>query len=84
MSEIASRDLRNNTRALLDRVEQGEEVVITVNGRPQAVLQPVPTRPTWMSRDEFARRIGAEQADPGLDEELRSLAPGHTDETPLP
>src|SRR5688572_25744690 len=33
MTEVASRELRNNTRALLDRVAGGEEITITVGGR---------------------------------------------------
>ncbi len=82
MVEIASRELRNNTRALLDRVEQGEEVVITVRGRPAAVLRSLDERPRWMSRREFVRRIGGAQADPGLSDELDALLPDTTDDLP--
>ena len=39
MADVASRDLRNNTRALLDRVEAGESITITVDGRPVATLR---------------------------------------------
>ncbi|MHB8465185.1 MAG: type II toxin-antitoxin system Phd/YefM family antitoxin [Acidimicrobiales bacterium] len=80
MAEVASRELRNDTRGVLRRVEAGEEVVITVGGRPVAVLTPVESRPRWMSKDEFLRRISGRQADPGLTEELRELAPDYTDE----
>ncbi|MDE0169047.1 MAG: type II toxin-antitoxin system prevent-host-death family antitoxin [bacterium] len=38
MTEVASPELCNNIRALLDRVARGERVVITVNGRPRAQL----------------------------------------------
>ena len=41
MTDVASRDLRNNTRALLERVEAGESITITVDGRPVATLEPV-------------------------------------------
>ena len=41
MAEVASRELRNNTRAVLDRVEAGEAVTITVDGRPVARLEPI-------------------------------------------
>lgn len=82
MSEVASRELRNNTRSLLERVEAGEEVTITVDGRPVAVLHPVGRRPRWLGRDEFIRRIAAHQADPGLTRELTELAPGTTDDLP--
>lgn len=83
MSEIASRELRNNTRALLDRVEAGESVTITVDGRPVAVLEPISRRPRWLPRDEFVRRIQSHQADAALAAELRDLAPGSTDDIPL-
>ena len=77
---VASRELRNNTRALLDRVEAGESVTITVDGRPVAVLHPVGRRPRWMTRDEFVSRIEDHQADPALRAELRALAPDTTDD----
>jgi prevent-host-death family protein len=84
MSEVASRELRNNTRALLDRVEAGESVTITVDGRPVAVLEPISRRPRWLARDEFLRRVQAHQADAGLADVLRDLAPDTTDDIPLP
>lgn len=34
MTEIALRELRNNTSEVLRRVENGEELDVTVNGRP--------------------------------------------------
>lgn len=83
MSEVASRELRNNTRSLLERVESGEEVTITVDGRPVAVLHPVGRRPRWIGRDEFLRRIGANQADTALARELAQLAPETTDDIRL-
>jgi prevent-host-death family protein len=42
--EVASRELRNNTRSLLERVEGGEEVTTTVNGKAIAVIRPVGRR----------------------------------------
>lgn len=82
MGTVGSRELRNNTRDLLERVEGGEEVVITVDGRPVATLRPVGSRPRWMARREFMSRIDGHQADPGLTEELRLLAPDTTDDLP--
>ena len=84
MTDVASRELRNNTRALLDRVEAGESVTITVDGRPVALLEPISRRPRWLPRDEFVRRVQAHQADAGLADELRDLAPDSTDDLPLP
>jgi len=80
MTSVASRELRNNTRALLDRVAAGEEVTITVDGRPMAVLRPIGRRPQWIGRDEFAQRILTRQSDPGLRSELAELAPDTTED----
>jgi prevent-host-death family protein len=79
-----SRELRNNTRGLLDRVRAGESVTITVDGLPVAVLQPLGRRPRWLARDEFLRSVVAHQADAGLADELLELAPDTTDDVPLP
>jgi prevent-host-death family protein len=83
-SVVASRELRNRTRTLLDRVAAGESVTITVDGRPVAVLEPVGRRPRWMGRDEFVSGVVAQQADAELLGELRDLAPETTDDLPLP
>lgn len=83
MADVASRDLRNNTRALLERVEQGESITITVDGRPVATLQPAGRRPRFLAREAFIRKVLAHRADPGLQDELRELAPGTTDDLPL-
>ena len=81
--EAASRELRNNTRALLDRVGAGESVTITVDGLPVAVLQPLSRRPRWMSRNEFVHAVVSHQADAGLTEPLCDLAPDTTDDIPF-
>lgn len=41
-THVPQRDLRNNPGAVLARVERGEELTITVRGRPVADL--IPTR----------------------------------------
>jgi prevent-host-death family protein len=43
MREIGAFEAKNRLGALLDRVEQGEEIVITRRGRPVAKL--IPTGP---------------------------------------
>jgi prevent-host-death family protein len=84
MSEVASRELRNATRALLDRVESGESLTITVDGRPVAVLAPLGRRPRWLSRNEFVGAVLANQADAGLAADLDVIGGEMTDEIPLP
>ena len=80
MTHVASRELRNNTRALLDRVAAGERITITVDGRDLAVLEPVRRRDRWTPRQRFVELIGADQADAALRAELRELAPDTTDD----
>ncbi len=77
-------NLRNNTRALLDRVEAGEAITITVDGRPVAILQPAGRRPRFMAREAFVRDVLAHRADPGLRADLHELAPDTTDDLPSP
>jgi len=79
MGDAASRDLRNNTRALLSRAEAGENITIRVDGRPVALLTPLGRRPQWISRAEFFESIGSNQADSGLASELLELGPDTTD-----
>ena len=80
MVEVASRELRNDTRGLLRRVEAGEDVVITVDGRQVAALRPIGHRRQWLSRSEFVHRFSGRQADRALADELRDLAPDTTDD----
>ena len=83
MHSVASRELRNQTRSLLDRVAAGEEIAITVDGRPVAVLAPLPQRTRWMTRESFLHTVAPHQADASLRDELTSLAPDTTDDLPL-
>ena len=84
MTEVASRELRNATRALLDRAEAGEHLTITVDGRPVAELGPVNRRSHWMSRHDFVAQVLRRQADPGLADDLAALSDETTDDLPLP
>lgn len=82
MAEVASRELRNSTRSLLDRVESGETLTVTIDGRPVAVLAPLGRRRRWVPRSEFASTVLANQADAGLGAALDELAGEMTDELP--
>jgi prevent-host-death family protein len=81
MTLVASRDLRNDTAGVLRRVQAGEEVTITVNGRPVAQLLPlVHNRRRWLPRAELIARLRAGQADPGLRADLARLDDDTTNE----
>jgi prevent-host-death family protein len=81
MSEVASRELRNDTAGVLRRVRDGEVVTITVSGRPVAVLTAVgPQRRRWLSKAEFLSHLRRAQADPGLRQDLAILASDTTED----
>jgi prevent-host-death family protein len=86
MSEVASRELRNDTAGLLRRVQAGEDITVTVNGKAVARLSALqPTRRRWLSRDQLVRRLDRTQADPALRQELAELVGDTTDDLdPLP
>jgi len=69
MTEIPLRELRNHTSEVLRRVEDGEELEVTVNGRPVARLVPMPRRPRFLP----AEVLLAHPADPGLLDDLREI-----------
>ncbi|BBX04623.1 prevent-host-death family protein [Mycolicibacterium moriokaense] len=75
MFTVASRELRNDTAGVLRRVQAGEEVTITVNGRPVAVITAAESRRRrWVSKAELVKRLETSQADPALREDLTKLA----------
>jgi prevent-host-death family protein len=82
MSEfVASRDLRNDTAGVLRRVQAGERVTITQNGRPVAELVPLRRpRRSWIGRAELVGRLHVAQADPGLRADLARIAGETTDD----
>ena len=58
MSEVASRELRNDTAGVLRRAQAGEALTITVKGKPVALLTAVqPSRWRWLSGAELAQRL---------------------------
>ena len=80
MGEVAARELRNDTRGLLRRVEAGEDVFITVDGRRVAVLRPIASRPSWLPRHDFVGRFSNRQADAAMAIDIHRLAPDTTDD----
>ena len=82
MADVASRELRNNTRTVLARAEAGERVTITVDGRPVATLAPIHRRRRWMARHAFCE--GLVQTDAALSDVLRELAPDTIDDVSDP
>ncbi len=52
--EVTIRELRNNGGAVVDRVERGESLIVTRDGKPVAELRPLP-RPTRITSDFLAQ-----------------------------
>ena len=71
MSDVSARDLRNDTAAVLRRVEAGERLRVSVNRRPVAELVPL-GRPIWSTGAAMERVLCEAPADSDL---LRDLAP---------
>lgn len=53
MSEVGLRELRQNASDLVRRAQAGEQLTITVAGRPAAVLGPVSPR-AWRQWNDLA------------------------------
>jgi len=80
LREIPLRELRNETSAVLRRVEEGERLTVTVSGRPVAQLVPLPRRRRYLAWEELV----AVQADRGLLDDLREMLPETTDDSEDP
>jgi prevent-host-death family protein len=71
-TRVPQRELRNRTAEVLRRVEQGERVQVTVNGRPVAELGPLSEQATWVPSDQLVREFrGLLAPDDPLAQELR-------------
>lgn len=71
MGEVGLREMRQNASELVRRAEAGEQVTITVAGRPAAVLGPVSPR-AWRRWDDIAD-IFTGPADPDWDSDRELL-----------
>jgi prevent-host-death family protein len=71
MATIRQKELRNNVGEVLRRAERGEEITITVSGRPVARLGPVRGR-AWVDASALAE-LWTLPADPGLGQDLEGF-----------
>jgi prevent-host-death family protein len=72
MATVGLRELRQNASDLVRRVEEGEEIVITVAGRPGARLVPATPR-TWR-RWADVRELFTGPADPVWNTDRETIA----------
>src|SRR5437867_9346938 len=75
--EIPQRELRNDISRVLAAVERGARFRVTVRGRPVAEIVPIPTRKTWVPRDEVLKILRRAP----LDENFMSDVDGAVDNT---
>jgi len=71
MATIPQKELRNNVAEVLRRAEAGEDLTITVSGRPVAHLGPL-ERDAWVPA-ATARHVWDTPAPVGLAEDLERL-----------
>ena len=76
MKTIPQRTLRNESGEILRQAEAGEQFVITVHGRPVALLSPYERR-QWVATAKVLELL-ATPTDPDLLDDLRSLEPDRT------
>jgi len=73
MKTIPQRTLRNDIGAILREAEGGEQFVVTVQGRPVAVLGPYERR-QWVPAGAV-RELLATPTDPAWADDLRRIEP---------
>jgi prevent-host-death family protein len=69
---VGLRELRQQASELVRRVESGERLLVTVSGRPAAMLGPV-DGPSWRTWDEIAPLFRHPGAGAGWDAERELL-----------
>ena len=71
METVPQKELRNNVGEVLRRAEAGEELTITVSGRPVAVLGPVHNA-RWVPSSRLAE-LSALRPTPTLEKDLERM-----------
>jgi prevent-host-death family protein len=72
MRTIPQRELRNQSGEILRETEKGESFLITVEGRPVAMLTPYPRR-RWVPRAEVMKLLASGKPDPGFFQDVAEL-----------
>ncbi|MGK2940035.1 MAG: type II toxin-antitoxin system Phd/YefM family antitoxin [Solirubrobacteraceae bacterium] len=57
--DVSVRDLRNNTAQVIQAVESGEPVTLTVHGRPVADIVPHAQRSEWRTSEQVLADLDA-------------------------
>ena len=72
--DVSVRELRNATSGVIEELEKGERLTLTVNRRPVADIVPhVEERDPWVPSSELRRVVGEAAADPSLLDDLADV-----------
>jgi prevent-host-death family protein len=77
VATVPQKELRNNVGEILRRAEAGEEITVTVSGRPVAQLGPARTR-QWVPSAQLSD-LWAAPTDPTLEKDLEAMGGELTD-----
>jgi antitoxin (DNA-binding transcriptional repressor) of toxin-antitoxin stability system len=79
--DISIRELRNSTTAVIEDLEAGERLTLTVNRRPVADILPhLEERDPWVPAAELRRIRREAPADPGLLDDLAEVRGAEIDD----
>ena len=78
---VSIRELRNSTAAVVEELEAGERLTLTVNRRPVADILPhLEERDPWVPSTELRRIVRETPADPGLLDDLAEVRGAEIDD----
>lgn len=72
LRKIPQRELRNHSGEILRETEKGEQFLITVEGRPVALLSPYPKR-QWIPRADVLELLRTAEPDPNFFADVAEL-----------
>jgi antitoxin (DNA-binding transcriptional repressor) of toxin-antitoxin stability system len=78
--QVEVRDVSDKTRQVVDAIQAGERVALTVDGEPVADIVPRGRRMRWLRGDRLREQLRAGSADPALSRELDRLVGRKIDE----
>jgi antitoxin (DNA-binding transcriptional repressor) of toxin-antitoxin stability system len=79
--DVSVRELRNSTAAVVEELEAGERLTLTVNRRPVADILPhLEERDPWVPSAELRRIVREAPSDPGLLDDLAEIRGAELDE----
>jgi prevent-host-death family protein len=80
--KLTQRELRNRSGEIMRALDDGEDFLVTRNGRPVGELRPIPKKKTFIPREEFLALFAHS---PHIDyEQFRADIDRYVDQDPTP